>query len=457
MITVHRLFSSAVILVRKYKIEISLFLCAFFIRTAYAALIQAVFGPHVFISFSDAEMYLREAGNLVKHATLSQAITSPFLWPDPLRTIGYPLFLSVFVWLQTPLFFIVSVQNILVGLMAVMTYRLGVVVFESKRVGIIAGLLFCIEPMSIYWNNLLMSDTLASFLFLLSVYLFVSKKYCISAMVLGFAALTRSVNFYFFPLFLLMYLYQHRAALFNVATKTPSSDEAVPRARPWLKALLISAVFLATISPWMIRNKLQFGTWQLTSTGWFAIHYFTSSKFAERHLAPYYWPPIPAAYRVDPGLEAHYRYDFVHVPFYKQYLSRLIQEHPFDYAVFHVASTIKGFDNHDYGYIMKHVLLAKVPQFNESLGTTLVAIGQSLWFLLYGFLILGFFVKGKRDWQFFLLSFYLANNLLTGYISTVSAGGRYNLPFLALTLLLASYGFVSIVKWRRESLLVSQR
>ncbi|MDO8594558.1 MAG: hypothetical protein Q7R93_03515 [bacterium] len=423
---------------KKYKIEISLFLLAFLIRFAYAVVVQTLFGSHVFISFSDAEMYLHEAGNLLNYHTLSQAFISPSLLPDPLRTIGYPLFLSIFVWLKAPLLLIVSAQNILVGLMAVMVYRMGVTIFASRTVGIIAGILFSIEPMSIYWNNLLMSDTLASFLFLLAVYLFVSERYYSSAVAMGLAALTRSVNLYLFPLFLVMYIYRNRAALFSHFSDWSN------RALAWRKVLLIGLVFFATLSPWLIRNKLQFDTWQLTSNGWFAIHYFPSAKFAESHGIPYLWPKIPNDYYHGPNREVYYYFDFVNVPFYKQYFSDLVSAYPIDYFRFHILSAVKGFDNHDYGYIMKYVLLAKLPQFNESFGEALVIIGRCLWFFAYGFLIFGFFAKGKRDWQFFLLSFYLANNLLTGYISTVSAGGRYNLPFLALTLLSVSYGYVSI-------------
>lgn len=426
-------------MIKKYKNEIIVFSLAFLVRFIYAVAMQVMFGDHVFISYSDAATYLQEAKNLVTHHTLSQVVVSPFLVPDPLRTPGYPLFLALFVWLKSPLFFIAVAQDALAGLMAVMIYRLGIKIFESRPVGIIASIIFSIEPMSIYWNNLLMSDNLASFLFILSTYLFAYKKYYSSVFVISLATLTRPINLYFFPLLLLMYLYENGGRTFH------GIFLAGNRLALWRNALLFCLLFFITLFPWMLRNKIQFDTWQLSSAGWFIMCFFDASKFAEiQHVTPY-WPPMDHVFSYSgPYRDVLYYYEFFNVPLFKKCVLDPIYHYPVDYFKFHVISAIKGFDNHDYGYIMDYVLRAKLPQFNRAIGAALVAVGQGIWLIAYGLIIFGFFMRGKRAWLLFFASFYLVNNFLLGYISNTSAVGRYQLPFFAIMMLSASYGLVCL-------------
>ncbi|MBI1957552.1 MAG: hypothetical protein HYS44_03835 [Candidatus Niyogibacteria bacterium] len=377
---------------------------------------------------------------------LSQGTISSFLLPDALWMPGYPVFLAVLVWLKMSLSAMVFVQNVLAGLTAVMIYWLGVKVFNSPFVGIVAGIIFSFEPMSIYWNALLMSDNLASFLFLFSVCLFASKRYYASAFVMGLAALTRPINLYLFPIFLIMYVYQYKNVIGN------SIFSMVRERLFWKKIFLMACVFFFTIFPWMVRNKIQFNSWELSSDGWYALHYFASRTFADRNNIPYSWPPVNSDYYSKYPNDVHrlYYVEFFNVPYYKKYLFDLISQRPADFAKFHFISVLKGFDNHDYRYIVRYVLLAKVPQFNTSVANALIGVGQGVWIILFGFAAVGFLVKGKREWQFFFISFYLANTLLMGYVGTVTAGGRYNLPFLPLTLLVASYGGFLLFKRKKQ-------
>jgi len=341
----------------------------------------------------------------------------------------------------------VLAQDFLAGFIALIIYKLGVRIFKSQSVGVIAGILFSLEPMSIYWNSLLMFETLASFLFIYSIYLFICKRYYFSALIMGLATLTRPSNLYFFPLLLLMYIYEHKEYLFN---KIPGAMSKFF----WKKLLLMFFVFFITIFPWALRNKIQFNTWDISSNGWFALYYFNASEFAiiknvPYKKVPYDFPPVDPSYHPGEIRNAIYYYEFFNTPFYKKYILDLIAKYPIDYLKFHITSAVEGFQNHDYRYIMDYVLLAKVPSFNKSIGNFLVNLGQYLWLFIYSLVIVGFLVKGPKKWQVFLVSFYLTNNLLTGYISTVSAGGRYNLPFLPITLLLASYGLVSLWDYRK--------
>jgi len=69
------------------KIEISLFFVAVVVRVAYSAYIQSKFGADVFTSFSDAERYLIMAKNIAFHHSFSEAVVTPELIADAMRTI----------------------------------------------------------------------------------------------------------------------------------------------------------------------------------------------------------------------------------------------------------------------------------------------------------------------------------------------------------------------------------
>lgn len=427
---------------KKRKIELLLFFLAFSVRFLYALFIQRLFGEHVFISFSDAAVYLRMAHNLLDYHTLSQAMINPDLLPDPLWMPLYPLFLALLLTLKMPLIGMIIVQDILAGGIVVMIYRLGIRIFNAPLVGAVAAIMYAVEPMSLYWNTLLMTENLSNFLFLAAIFLFVEKKYYFSAIIIGLAALARPINAYLFPIFLIMFVYLYRTQWSWSMFK---------------KIVLITLLFFMTIFPWLLRNKIQFDHWDLSTDGWYAMYYFTGSRFAEiehepYRKVPYDFPAVSPSFYPGPERAVYYYIQFSFLPMYRDYMIGLIARHPVDYLRFHVASSIQGFNNHDYEYIMKYVLLAKKPDFNRSLGTWLVHVGQIMWYAIYGFVVLGFLIKGKRDWLFFLISFYLANNFLTGYISTVSAGGRYNLPYMPLTLLAASYGLIYGIRYVRSKI-----
>ena len=73
---------------KKYKIELLVFFTATLVRFAYAIAMQVFYGPHVFVSFSDAAAYLNIAHNLLEHHIFSQGAIASFFLPDPLRTPG---------------------------------------------------------------------------------------------------------------------------------------------------------------------------------------------------------------------------------------------------------------------------------------------------------------------------------------------------------------------------------
>jgi len=412
------------------KMEILIFFLGFGVRFICALVIQFLFGAQGFAAYSDAGTFLTVADNFITRGAMSQTTTEPFA-PISLHTPLYPLFLAFFLWLKIPLLGIVAVQNIFAGLSSIFVYRIGKILFNSGAVGIIAALLFIFEPISIYWNNLLMSDNLFSFLLLLAFYLFVIKRFYAFAVVLGLATLARPIGLYFFPLFLLIFIFQ----------RYYGSDF------PWKKLLLVCLLFLLALSPWMIRNKILFDTLKLSSAGWLNLYIFTFAKFAKQQEFSLPMPVMPPDY---PGQnQVVFNYDFINVPFYKSNIFKIVSEYPLEYLKFHFSYILKTFDYHGYSYLMDYVVRVKFPQAGAELGFWLVQVGQKFWRLFYVLAAIALIRKENRVWSLFLLAFVVWNNFLLA-ASGPSQGGRYGLPVMPMIMLLGSLGAVEAYKLIRD-------
>jgi len=54
----------------------------------------------------------------------------------------------------------VSLQILLSCLTVVLTYRLGLSVFRNRRIALLSAALFAIEPLSVFFSNLMLTETL---------------------------------------------------------------------------------------------------------------------------------------------------------------------------------------------------------------------------------------------------------------------------------------------------------
>src|SRR3989338_8748057 len=185
------------------KTEIFLFCLAFGVRFLYAIFVQLKFGSHGFLAYSDAlSFYLQGAENLINHHIFSLNTNPPYM-PDTYRTPLYTFFVAFFLWFKSPFFLIIFAQNIMAGFISVLIYRIGLLLNFSYGVSVFAAILTSLEPASIYWNNLLMSDYLFAFLFVLACYEFFIGRYYWFGALMGLATLTRPTSLYFLPFFLL--------------------------------------------------------------------------------------------------------------------------------------------------------------------------------------------------------------------------------------------------------------
>lgn len=397
---------------KAHKTEVWIFLLAFGVRFLYAVFVQLKFGSRGFLAYSDAfSFYLPLAKNLIENGVFSMSSAPPYI-PDAYRTPLYPIFVSVFLWLRAPLLAVIFAQNILAGAMAVLIYRIGILIFDSRNIGLFAAIFMSIEPMSVYWNNLLMSDYLFAFLFILAFYYFVLGRYYLFALTFGLATLTRSIGFYLFPIFLLFML-------------------SNPIAK-WKKIIFAALIFFTVLFPWMLRNKIVFNTWQLSSASWYNLYGVVTQIFADREG---FQLPRPRLLPYDPA----------NTQFYQQHFFEIFKERPIAYVKFYASTVLQSLSKNPYFYLTNYVLK---PKFSwlfsgsaERLIFTAATAGWALWMAFYALALLSILEKKSRIWFFLTLLFFLANAASVGALGLGADMSRYILPLAPFILLFTGVGF----------------
>ncbi|MBK7182151.1 MAG: glycosyltransferase family 39 protein [Bacteroidetes bacterium] len=219
---------------------------AFLIRFVYFIAI-AIQNPDGFYMY-DSYGYWQIAFNVKEYGIFSQSYDLP-IEPDYYRTPLYPLFILLAESVQIETYPIIVLQIVLGVATCYYTYKLGELITNNKFIASIAALFIAIDIPSIVMNNIVMTETLFSFLLILSVYFFVQylqnnsfKLLALTALFCGFTILCRPIAF-FIPLFFSAFLlYFFRKEKLKSISKIGI-------------LLLISVI---TISPWWIRNKNTF-------------------------------------------------------------------------------------------------------------------------------------------------------------------------------------------------------
>lgn len=416
-----------------HKTEVIIFSLAFGLRFIYGLAVLMFFGEHGFISHSDAfSFYLRGAQNLISQHIFSLNTNAPFM-PDAYRTPLYTFLVALFLWLGLPLYSLIFTQNILAGFVAVFVYRISNLLFNNHSIGLWAAILTSIEPLSWHWNNLIMSDFLFMFFFIWAVYQFFLKNYYWFAFLLGLATLTRPLSLYFFPLFIVAALiHQFKAGSWaGLSLK---------------KFFLVTLIFLAIIFPWMLRNKITFDTWQLTSAFWYNLYGLVGVIFAEQNNISAPMPIVPANY---PNPQ-NFIYDFNNVTFYQQHFFEIFSAQPISYLKFHLTLSFKSLFVNYYDNFIQYVLMAKFPSLAIGfISRTIYAFSNVLlgfWVILYGLFALAFFDKHIRLWWSFfaaILFFIMLTHGVSGLYGL--DGSRFFMPIAPFIFIFAVGVIVEVI------------
>lgn len=418
-------------LIRTHKTALIIFAGAFVVRALYAIFIQIFSGSEGFIAFSDAHyFYFNEAANLVQGHGFSIAPSEPY-YPNAYHTPLYPLFLALLLLLKVPLLGIALVQSVFAALTVTLFYLIARQISNSEAIGIMTGVFTAIEPMSIYWGGLLMSDVLFAFLLTSSFYLLLKGNLVSMSLVLGLSAMVRPIALLFIPVFIAFVLFQ-----------------TFTKQRNWFialrNALLVAVLASVVVSPWFVRNKVVFNTWSMTSAGWYDLYVSPIATFAQENNLPFVW-----VHPDQKGDRNFTRFSFAFTPMYKAMDLAVIQMDVPGYLRFQILRSLSSLFTDRYEYLITTVLATKFPALYSNISEQLIHfilyVGKLFWLGTYLLVVSVVADRKNRHWLLFFGALVGVNAAISGGINPGGSDmARYSLAFIGPLFMLAGMGFMQI-------------
>lgn len=413
---------------------------------------------------NDTQHYVILANNLSKHGVYSRFIDEPFQ-SDSLRTPLLPLFFLPFIYFMGfgGIWLAMLVLIIILSAIPVVVYYLAKL-FLSKRQSFWVGLLVAVEPLMAYFSNIAEPDILMILLFLLALH-----QFCLyylngnynnlfwSAGLLGLMTLFKPVGIYLAVIFFIF-------ILIEVFIKKIAVKKAV------VKLIVFVFIFLAIIFPWLGRNYIVFGVWELSSIGAYNLYSYYTVGF---ELAD---EIVPETFDVrEPERNIKYSNQYTTLAF------KRILANPQDYFLVHSVGVLRSLLASDFQEIYHkghgNILpLAYNPSRSVDLTATLMSGDFSLtvksiitnWPLLFRYILLilfyliilgGWFKSYKRNQTVFILfSLFLA---LSGYFLFIPGpyvSPKYRLPAIPLFLIIFFYYFnkpSQVIRRNKRKLIVA--
>lgn len=215
--------------------------------------LAASVNPGGILPNEDALEYQQLAENLVHSGVFSRSPKGPF-HAETIRTPGYPLFLAFIYHLFGVHPHLAIVIQIVLSLATIYcVYRITALLFH-ERAGVLAAALMALDPVSIFYSQQLMTETLFAFCLTVSAFFFVKAlkvergyaDYAWGSFFLATATYTRPVSYYLgmiIPLFLFSYW------LF--------AGDRKKAVKTFLLVLIIQAI---CVGGWQVRNYMQSGS-----------------------------------------------------------------------------------------------------------------------------------------------------------------------------------------------------
>jgi 4-amino-4-deoxy-L-arabinose transferase-like glycosyltransferase len=202
--------------------------------------------------------------------------------PETVRTPGYPILMVPGLWFGAVEPFTVALQILLSCFTIYLIYKIGFVLFESPEPSLLAAGLYAVEPLSVIYTNLLMSETLFATTLMCFVYYFLKylknddwKHLIISAVLSAVCVYVRPLS-YFLAVFITLFL------LVRTLIKRTWTRKTVSQV---LSFLFISYALLA---PWQFRNAHYTNNWSFSGVSSDDLYFFTASTvLAQINKVPY--------------------------------------------------------------------------------------------------------------------------------------------------------------------------
>lgn len=221
----------------------------------------------------DAYNYENIALNLVNHGVFSDEVQAPYVL-DLDRTPLYPVFLATVYELSESSRTAAVLCQLLLGSLTVgLTYLFSRALLRSHQIALFASLILALDPLTIMYTNMLMTETLFTFFLVAGsttlVEYFRSHRLLwlfISAIMYASATLTRPIG-QFLPLALILLI---------VFAAGPEQ-----RWVALLRGLLFASISLALIFVWVYRNHQVAGIWLISDIGEYNLAYYSARAVLE--------------------------------------------------------------------------------------------------------------------------------------------------------------------------------
>jgi 4-amino-4-deoxy-L-arabinose transferase-like glycosyltransferase len=409
--------------------------------------LAASVNPGGILPNEDALEYQQLAENLVHSGVFSRAPKAPF-HAETIRTPGYPLFLAFIYHLFGVHPHLAIVIQIVLSLATIYcVYRITALLFH-ERAGVLAAALMALDPVSIFYSQQLMTETLFAFCLTVSAFFFVKAlkvergyaDYAWGSFFLATATYTRPVSYYLgmiIPLFLFSYW------LF--------AGDRKKAVKTFLLVLIIQAI---CVGGWQVRNDMQTGHAEFShiqgdllfysrAAGIVAMRDGMSFDDAKQRLASQYSNSLP------PGAKG-----WTHAQLAEgraQFAMEIIKEHPFLYlwdAVKGGASLIVGPSNMASLFGLNNASLrAAFLKFDFGAYPPGVWLGViSAWAYGAGVLVVlyaGIVKLGRRDVLKVDMLFMI---LIASYLVVLSSGpeaySRFRMPIMPILCVLSAAGYI---------------
>jgi 4-amino-4-deoxy-L-arabinose transferase-like glycosyltransferase len=194
--------------------------------------------------------------NLIMGNGFSTEHEPPYV-PTSYRTPGLPYFIALIHSLFGSYYAVIAAYLLIGSIVPLLGMRIAQYITEKRSIIIVVGLLLALEPTSILFSTVLLSETLFTFLFLLSVLCLFQywkerslKSLVVSSVLLGVSILTRPTIEYLPIVLVGIILWEARKQFSRMVC---------------IHASLYMAIVLITLSPWIYRNYHEFGVLGLSS------------------------------------------------------------------------------------------------------------------------------------------------------------------------------------------------
>ena len=196
---------------------------------------------------------------------LAESLLESDSFPSIFRTPMYPFFIASIYSLfgkfpQTVLIF----QYLLDSTTAMFVVMIILRIFKNVRYSYAGGMLYAMNPLAICYSNMILTETLFTFILAIAIYFFIlflqdskRKRLIFSSFMLGIATLCRPVSLYL-PLLLLPFVFIGPLKLKG----------------KFVNCLILLIIFYGTLTPWYLRNYQKYDYWTLSTVQDVNIFYY---------------------------------------------------------------------------------------------------------------------------------------------------------------------------------------